>query len=106
VDLLGYSRAEFVGHELWEFGLFENAQAGREAFRELLNGSVVRYGDLPLRTKSGERRDVEFVGNVYELESSRVVQCNIRDITDRKAAEEALQEIHRRLTFHVENTPL
>ena len=28
------------------------------------------------------------------------------DITDRKAAEEALQEVHRRLTFHVENTPL
>ncbi|HZE70333.1 MAG TPA: PAS domain S-box protein [Pyrinomonadaceae bacterium] len=106
VDLLGYSRAEFLGHELWEFGLFENAQAGREAFRELLKGSVVRYGDLSLRTKSGERRDVEFVGNVYELESSRVVQCNIRDITARKAAEEALQEIHRRLTFHVENTPL
>jgi PAS domain S-box-containing protein len=30
----------------------------------------------------------------------------IRDITERKRAEEAAQEAHQRLTFHVENSPL
>ncbi len=106
IELLGYSRDEFIGKQLWEVGLFENEQSCVKAVRDLLKKGFARYENLPLRTKSGERREVEFISNVYEEESRRVVQCNIRDITDRKAAEEALQEVHRRLMFHVDNTPL
>jgi CheY-like chemotaxis protein len=35
---------------------------------------------------------VEFVSNVYQVEGHQVIQCNIRDISDRKRAEEALKE--------------
>jgi diguanylate cyclase (GGDEF)-like protein len=31
--------------------------------------------------------DVEFVGNAYQVDGSRIVQCNLRDITSRKRAE-------------------
>ena len=31
---------------------------------------------------------MEFVSNVYQVDDRRVVQCNIRDITDRKRLEE------------------
>src|SRR6185295_6119005 len=106
VDLLGYSRDEFLGKELWQVGLFESEQVTGKAISDLLEKGFARYDNLPLQTKHGERREVEFVGNVYEEESRRVIQCNIRDITDRKAAEEELQEVHRRLMFHVDNTPL
>src|SRR6266481_9718643 len=80
VELLGYSRDEFIGKELWEVGLFEDEQSAGKAVRDLLKRGFARYENLPLRTKIGERREVEFISNVYEEESRRVVQCNIRDI--------------------------
>ena len=87
-ELLGYSRDEFLGKELWEIGLFSDKEASQTAFRELQETGYLRHEDLPLQTKHGERREVEFVSNVYEEDGQQVIQCNIRDITDRKRAEE------------------
>ena len=89
VELLGYSREEFIGKELWEIGLFEDKEASRAAFRELQENGYIRYEDLPLETKGGARREVEFISNVYPENEHQVIQCNIRDITERKRAEEA-----------------
>jgi PAS domain S-box-containing protein len=86
-ELLGYSHAEFLGKELWEIGLFSDKEASQEAFKELQRTGYLRYEDLPLQATNGKLRDVEFVSNVYEEDSHQVIQCNIRDITDRKLAE-------------------
>jgi PAS domain S-box-containing protein len=87
-ELLGYSRDEFLGKELWEIGLFSDKRASQDAFRELQVKGYLRYEDLPLQTTKGQRREVEFVSNVYEEDTKQVIQCNIRDITDRKRGEE------------------
>ena len=63
-DLLGYSRDEFLGKELWELGLLQDSRANQEAFVELQKKGHIRYNDLPLQTKHGERRDIEFISNV------------------------------------------
>jgi diguanylate cyclase (GGDEF)-like protein/PAS domain S-box-containing protein len=86
--LLGYSHAELVGRMLWEIGPFKDVAASRSAFRELQRNEYIRYEDLPLETKDNERRNVEFVSNLYLVEGERVIQCNIRDVTVRKQAEE------------------
>src|SRR5689334_2789277 len=86
-ELLGYSQAEFLGKELWEIGLFSDKEASQKAFKELQRTGYLRYEDLPLQDTNGRLRDVEFVSNVYEEDSYQVIQCNIRDITDRKRAE-------------------
>jgi len=86
-ELLGYSHAEFLGKELWEIGLFSDKEASQEAFKELQRTGYLRYEDLPLQDTNGKLRDVEFVSNVYKEDSHEVIQCNIRDITDRKRAE-------------------
>jgi PAS domain S-box-containing protein len=86
-ELLGYSHAEFLGKELWEIGLFSDKEASQAAFKELQRTGYLRYEDLPLQDTNGKLRDVEFVSNVYEEDSHQVIQCNIRDITDRKRAE-------------------
>lgn len=87
-ELLGYSRAEFLGKELWEIGLFSDKEASKTAFRTLQEKGYLRYEDLPLQTIDGTQREVEFVSNVYEEDNHQVIQCNIRDITDRKKVEE------------------
>jgi PAS domain S-box-containing protein len=86
-ELLGYSHVEFLGKELWEIGLFTDKEASQEAFKKLQTTGYLRYEDLPLQATNGKLRDVEFVSNVYEEDSHQVIQCNIREITDRKRAE-------------------
>jgi diguanylate cyclase (GGDEF)-like protein/PAS domain S-box-containing protein len=90
IKMLGYSREEFVEKKLWEVGAFRDIEASQQAFEALQKNEYIRYEDLPLRTKSGRLMDVEFVSNVYLVGGERVIQCNIRDITERKQAQDAL----------------
>jgi PAS domain S-box-containing protein len=106
VELLGFPRDEFLGKELWELGFLGDTEASRNAFRELQQKGHIRYINLPLQTKFGERREVEFVSTLYSEGGQEIIQCNVRDISERKQAEEQLREAHSRLSFHVENTPL
>ena len=87
VELLGYPHQELIGKELFEIGLLKDEVASQAAFKELHRTGFIRYEDLPLETKSGTRREVEFVSNLYEEAGSKIIQCNIRDITERKIAE-------------------
>ncbi len=87
-ELLGYTHEEFLGKELWEIGLFSDKEASKRAFKELQVNGYLRYEDLPLQSTQGERREVEFVSNVYQEDNRPVIQCNIRDITDRKRGDE------------------
>ncbi len=90
MEMLGYSREEFVEKKLWEVGAFKDIKASQEAFEALQENEYIRYENLPLRTKNGRLVQVEFVSNVYLVGDEKVIQCNIRDITARKQAEEAL----------------
>jgi len=102
-ELLCYPRAAFLGKELWEIGLFDDKEASQAAFKELQVTGYLRYEDLPLETKHGESRDVEFISNVYEEDGHPVIQCNIRDITERKHAENEIRMLHEELEQRVAN---
>src|SRR5688572_27179375 len=64
LDMLGYSEAELIGKALWEIGPVKDIPASQEAMRHLQDHDYIRYEDLPLETKAGERKQVEFVSNV------------------------------------------
>ncbi len=87
VHLLGRSQNEFLGKKLWEIGLFQDAEKSKSAFKELQRDGYIRYDDLPLETWDGRYIDVEFVSNSYKAGGVQVIQCNIRDITERKHSE-------------------
>jgi PAS domain S-box-containing protein/putative nucleotidyltransferase with HDIG domain len=91
IDMLGYSREEFVEKKLWEVGAFKDIEASRNSFLALQKNEFIRYENLPLKTKNGRLVQVEFVSNVYLVGNKKVIQCNIRDISDRKRAEAAIQ---------------
>jgi PAS domain S-box-containing protein len=92
VELLGYTRDEVIGKELWEVGLYKDRHESQATFRELEKTGYICYEGLPVETKGGKRCEIELVGNTYEEEMRQVIQCNIRDITERKRAEAALCE--------------
>ncbi len=93
MEMLGYSRADFIGKQLWELGFFRDTASNKEAFLKLQSEGYIRYDDLPLKTKSGRPFWVEFVSNIYDVNGAPVIQCNIRDITERRRAESRLAAI-------------
>ncbi|MFA6362263.1 PAS domain S-box protein [Methanoregula sp.] len=108
INLLGFSHEQFLGKKLWEIGLFKDIVASKDNFDELQRKEYIRYEDLPLETADGRRIAVEFVSNVYMVNDKKVIQCNIRDITERKKLAEQiktslaeketlLREIHHRV---------
>jgi PAS domain S-box-containing protein len=90
IEGLGYSREQFLKKEIWELGAFKDIVANKRAFEELRRNEYIRYADKPLETADGRKINVEFVSNVYLVNGEKVIQCNIRDITDRKASQEKL----------------
>ncbi|MBK7395800.1 MAG: PAS domain S-box protein [Myxococcales bacterium] len=90
-ELTGFARGAFLGKQLWEIGPFADMAASKASFAELQDKDYVRYEDLPLRTTDGREVAVEFVSNVYLVDGERVIQCNVRDITVRRRAEDDLR---------------
>jgi PAS domain S-box-containing protein len=89
--LVNYTQEELLGKMLWEISPFRDIAANQEVFLELQKRGFVRYEHLPLETRDGKRLDVEFVSNVYVVGDRKVIQCNVRDISAHKRAEEALK---------------
>ena len=91
VELLGYPKEQVLEKKIWEIGIFKDIIANRNNFLELQKKEYIRYNDLPLETANGQNIDVEFVSNVYSVNHHKVIQCNIRNNTERKIADENIQ---------------
>jgi PAS domain S-box-containing protein len=101
-ELLGYSQEEFLGRKLWEIGPFKGEDASKSAFAELQVNDRLHYEGLPLEAKDGRRVEVEFISNAYLVDEMRLIQCNIRDITERIRVSQALIAANKELAFQVE----
>jgi len=90
VKLLGFSRDEMLGKTVGELSPFRDVVSNQAMLERLQKDGYVRYEDLPLKTKEGHDIAVEFVSNVYRAGDQKVIQCNIRDITERKRNKDRL----------------
>ena len=97
VNLLGYSREDFIGKTLWHFGPFKDIRASKSAFQELKSSNYIRYEHLPLETKDGRSVEVEFISNVYKTGQRQTIQCNIRDNSQRKQQEKIRLKLETQL---------
>ena len=104
IEMLGYSHEVFLGKKIWELGLFKDIIANREKFLELQLKEYIYYESLPLETINGQTINVEFVSFVYRVNQCKVIQCNIRDITERKRVEEAVLASEARYRSYIEAT--
>ncbi len=105
IAMLGYSREEFIEKKLWQVGAFKDIEASKDAFEALRRNEYIRYENLPLKAKGGRLIQVEFVSNVYLVGDDKVIQCNIRDITEHRRLVAALQENERKYRTLVTQSP-
>jgi len=85
-EMFGYRYDELLGKRLWDISPFKENEKTRSLFKELQTKGYIRHDDLSLRTKEGRPIDVELVGNAYDVDGSKVIQCNLRDISLGKQA--------------------
>ncbi len=102
-ELLGFSRDEMIGKTVGELSPFRDLAANEIMLDRLQEREYIRYEDLPLETKDGRKSAVEFVSNVYDVGGQKVIQCNIRDITERKRAENGIRASEERVRVLMEN---
>jgi len=97
IEMLGYTEEQLIERTIWEIGFFKDIPANRDKFRELQKDGFVRYDDLPLETRDGRQINVEFVSNVYLVDNKKVIQCNIRDISERKLLQDSIKASRAKL---------
>jgi len=70
---------------------------------ELKRSGQVRYENLPLESVGGRQQEVEVVANLYQENDRPVIQCNIRDITERKRAEAHVEMLMAEVNHRAKN---
>lgn len=91
-QLLGCEPDALLGRRIWEVEAFVASAQPEVLFEQMKSSGSLHLEDISLQTASGQRKEVEFFSNVYLVGDERVIQCTIRDITDRKAAERLAQQ--------------
>ena len=106
IELLGFSRVEMLGKTVGELSPFKDIVSNQTMLERLQTHGYVRYEDLPLQTRDGRHIAVEFVSNSYLAGGRKLIQCNIRDTTERKRAEAELRAVQSQLQKTLAYSPV
>jgi len=97
LKLLSCEREEILGKELWEAGIFQDQTAFNQAFDHYQEEGQVYCEGMVLRTKGKEHVNIEMNCNNYRMKERWIIQCNVRDITEKKNAEEEREKMRVQL---------
>ena len=89
LDLLGYTREEYIGHHISEF--HADQEVIDDVLTRLHSGEVLSDYEARMRCKDGGIKHVRISSSVYREDGKFIhTRCFTRDITDRKRTEQRL----------------
>jgi PAS domain S-box-containing protein len=104
--IFGYERDEAVRHSISDLNLNVAGWDLETLISERSEGEPLYDLELPLRTKSGEVRETVLSVDTMEVAGDVCLVVIIRDLTDRKKAEAALQESEARFRIVADAAPV
>jgi PAS domain S-box-containing protein len=94
LDMLGYSREEYVGHHISEF--HADAPVIEDMLVRLLRGETLRDFPVQLRCKDGSTKHAQVNSSgLFENGVFRHTRCFTVDVTDRLSLQNALEDSER-----------
>jgi PAS domain S-box-containing protein len=104
LGMLGYSKEKVRGRWFGDFLVPEDRDKFAERFARLKAAGEIHGAEYEIVRKDGTRITVSIDGTIGRNERGRLAQtrCVIRDVTDRRRAEKALEESHDELERRVE----
>ncbi|MGE5280077.1 MAG: PAS domain S-box protein [Deltaproteobacteria bacterium] len=105
LQLLGMTRADLQGRLYGDVRCFAENPVLRDIPRDLKDKITVFYEDVVVATSAGRETDLEVRASWYTVQSRRVIQCHLRDITERKKIEKIKSEFVS-MVSHELRTPL
>ncbi len=94
-SLCGYRREELVGRKVTEIEPLAGNPGVESALERIRGQERARFPDVLLKSKSRRTVAVDVVASEYNEGARRLVQFNIRDITERKRFERQLQHTQK-----------
>ena len=101
--LTGYTREDTLGKTPSQMNLWEDTGRRAEIFLQFVQSGELRECEFRYRTKSGLVRVGQMSGALLDFDGRRCCLVAVRDITERKAAEELLRSSEERFRSLVEN---
>ncbi len=98
-EIAGYSREELIGTNM--FGLLE--PGSQDLVRRKIQEDDESPYEVEARAKDGTLLDLEVLGKVISYKGSTIRVASVRDISEQKAAEEALRQSEERYRLLAEN---
>lgn len=86
VKLMGLSEEEFLGKEIWDIDFYKDIINNKKKLFEFQKKKHIRYENLPFKTATGRKIEVELVSNVYEINNIKIIQCNVRIVSNHEQA--------------------
>ncbi|HAN20879.1 MAG: hypothetical protein A2Y15_04645 [Clostridiales bacterium GWF2_36_10] len=104
-SLLGYKKEQLINKLIWETDALKDIIKDLNDFFEILQKDYNYFEDLIIKKANGQSINIEFISIAYLVKSQKLIQCNIRDVTDRKRTENDLLESEKKYSNYIENAP-
>ena len=89
LELFGYTKPEILSVKISDLHPFHALATSRKAFETIAKEGYVNF-EVDFKKKNGEVFPSEVSSSLFEISGKQVIQGIVRDITERKRAEEAI----------------